>query len=79
MRFISKEHALKISLAEHNRDSRDWFEEHGMRRMPRPHYLPDFTPIDFCLFPTVKKLERIYVADEDEFFGSLQEILRGID
>jgi hypothetical protein len=26
-----------------------------------------------------EKLERIQVADEDQFFESLQEILRGID
>jgi hypothetical protein len=32
------------------------------------------------LFPTVKeKLERIQLADEDQFFDCLQEILRGID
>jgi hypothetical protein len=26
-----------------------------------------------------EKLERIHVVDEDQFFGHLQEILRGID
>jgi hypothetical protein len=43
-------------------------------------YLPDLSPSDFYLFPTVKeKLERIQVADEDQFSECLQEILRGID
>jgi hypothetical protein len=32
------------------------------------------------LFPTVKeRLERIQLADEDQFFESLQEILNGLD
>jgi hypothetical protein len=32
------------------------------------------------LFPTVKeKLERIQLADEDQFLECLQEILRGLD
>jgi hypothetical protein len=39
----------------------------------------DLTPCDFYLFPTVKKLERIQVADEDQFFECLQDILRGLD
>jgi hypothetical protein len=48
--------------------------------MPHPLYSPDLAPSDFYLFPTVKeRLERAHVADEDEFFESLQGILRGID
>jgi uncharacterized protein YecT (DUF1311 family) len=32
------------------------------------------------MFPTVKeKLERIQLADEDQFFECLQEMLRGLD
>jgi hypothetical protein len=33
----------------------------------------------FTCFPQWKKLERIQVADEDQFCESLQEILRSID
>jgi hypothetical protein len=41
-----------------------------------PPYLPDLAPSDFYLFPTVKeKLERIQLADEDQFFECLQGIL----
>jgi hypothetical protein len=37
-------------------------------------------PNDFYLFSTTKeKLERIQMADEDQFFECQQEILRGID
>jgi hypothetical protein len=51
-----------------------------MRRMPQPPYSPDRVSSDFYLFPTVKeKLERTQVADEDQFFESLQAILRRID
>jgi hypothetical protein len=39
--------------------------------MLRPPYSPDLAPSDFCLFPIVKeKLERIQVADEDQFVGA---------
>jgi hypothetical protein len=31
------------------------------------------------LFSTVKKLERIHLADKDQFFGCLQGVLRGLD
>jgi hypothetical protein len=51
-----------------------------MLRMPQPPYSPDLAPSDFYLFPTVKKkLERTQMADEDQFFESLEAILRGID
>jgi hypothetical protein len=51
-----------------------------MRRMPEPPYSPELAPSDFYLFPTGKeKLERIQVADEEEFFESIQAILRGMD
>jgi hypothetical protein len=42
-------------------------------------YLPDVAPSDFYLFLTVKKLEWIQVADEDQSFECLQEILMSID
>jgi hypothetical protein len=71
---------LDIYSAHTSQASRDWLEEHDMRRMPQPPYSPDLAPSDFYLFPTVKeKLERTQVADEDQFFESLQAILRGID
>jgi hypothetical protein len=51
-----------------------------MLRIPQPPYSPDLARSDFYLFPRVKeRLERTHVADEDEFFESLQGILRGID
>jgi hypothetical protein len=51
-----------------------------MGRVSQPPYSPDLAPSDFYLFPTVKeKLERTQVADEDQFFESLQAILMGID
>jgi hypothetical protein len=53
-----------------SRASRDWLEEDDMRRMPQPLYSLDLTPSDFYLFLTVKeKLERIQVADEDQFLN----------
>jgi hypothetical protein len=43
-------------------------------------YSPDLVCSDFYLFPLVKeKLERIQMADENQFFESLQEILRCSD
>jgi hypothetical protein len=52
-----------------SRASTEWLEEHGMRHMPQPPYLPDLATSDFYLFLTVKeKLERTQVADEDQFF-----------
>jgi hypothetical protein len=52
-----------------------------MDRMPYPPTLFAWSdPNDLYLFPTVKeKLERIQVADGDEFFECAQEILRWID
>jgi hypothetical protein len=48
--------------------------------MPHSPYSPDLAPSDFYLCLTVKeKLEWIQVADEDQFFESLQEIFIGID
>jgi hypothetical protein len=48
--------------------------------MPHSPYSLNLAFSDFYLFPTVKeKLERIQLADEDQFFECLQEVLRGID
>jgi transposase len=63
-----------------SRASADWLEEYGIRRMPHPPNSPDLAPIYFYLFSTMKdKLERIQLADEDQFFERLSEILRSID
>jgi hypothetical protein len=48
--------------------------------MSYPSYLPDLATSDFYLFLTVKeRLERIQVADEDQLFECMQDILRYID
>jgi hypothetical protein len=63
-----------------SRVSTDWFKENNILRMQHPPYSSDLAPSDFYLFPTVKeKLERIQLADEDQFFECLQEVLRDLD
>jgi hypothetical protein len=63
-----------------SRVSTHWLKEHSIVRMPRPSYLPSLASNDFYLFPTVKeKLEWIHLADEDQFFECLQDVLRGIN
>jgi hypothetical protein len=48
--------------------------------MPHPSYSPSLASNYFYLFPTVKeKLERIQLADEDQFFECLQKVLRDIN
>jgi hypothetical protein len=48
--------------------------------MSQISYSPDLTTSDFSLFSTVEgKLERTQMADEDQFSGSMQAILRRID
>jgi hypothetical protein len=48
--------------------------------MRHPWYSPELASRDFYLFPTVKeKLERIQLADEDQFFECLHGVLRGLD
>jgi hypothetical protein len=48
--------------------------------MPHPPYSSDLDSSDFYLFPIVKeKLERIQLADEDQFFECLPQILKGLD
>jgi histone-lysine N-methyltransferase SETMAR len=63
-----------------SRASREWLKEHDMLRIPQPPYSLDLAPSDFYLFPIVKeRLERTQVAEKDQFFESLQGILRSID
>jgi hypothetical protein len=63
-----------------SRASIDWPEKYGIRCMPDRPYSPNLATNDFYLFPTVEeKLERVQLADEDQFFECLQEILRGLD
>jgi hypothetical protein len=51
-----------------------------MQRMPQPPYSLDLARSDFYLFRTVKeKLEPIQLADENQFFESLQTILSDLD
>jgi hypothetical protein len=48
--------------------------------MPDQPYSPNLATSDLYLFPTVKeKLERIHLADEDQFFECLQGVLRDLD
>jgi hypothetical protein len=48
--------------------------------MPDQSYSPNLATSDLYLFSTVKeKLERIHLADEDQFFERLQGVLRGLD
>jgi hypothetical protein len=54
-----------------SRVSIDWLEEHDIVRMSQLPYSPDLASRDFYLFSTVKeKLERIQLADENQFFSS---------
>jgi hypothetical protein len=48
--------------------------------MPDQAYSHNLATSDLYLFSTVKeKLERIHLADEDQFFECLQVLLRGLD
>jgi hypothetical protein len=63
-----------------NRASTDLLEETGVRCMSHQPYSLDLASSDFYLFFTVKeKLERIQLADEDQFFDCLQQAVRGLD
>jgi hypothetical protein len=63
-----------------SRGSTDWLEKHGIHRIPCQLYSHNLAISDLYLFSTVKeKLERIHLADEDQFFECLQEILMGLD
>jgi hypothetical protein len=55
-----------------SRVSTYWLDEYSILRMPHPPYSPNLATSDFYFFPTVKeKLERIQLADEDQFFECL--------
>jgi hypothetical protein len=58
--------------------STDWFEEYNILRMSHPPYSLNLATSSFYLFPTVKKLEQIQLADEDQFSECLQEVLSNI-
>jgi hypothetical protein len=63
-----------------SRGSTDWLEKHGIHRIPDQLYSPNLATSDLYLFSTVKeKLERIHLADEDQFFECLQGVLRDLD
>jgi hypothetical protein len=63
-----------------SRGSTDWLEKHGIHLMPDQPYSPNLATSDLYLFSTVKqKLERIHLADEDQFFECLQRVLRSLD
>jgi hypothetical protein len=53
-----------------SRVSIDWLEKYCMQRMPHQFCLHNLAYSDFYLFLTMKeKLERIRVADEDQFLS----------
>jgi hypothetical protein len=63
-----------------SRGSTDWLGKHDIHRMPDQFYSPNLATSDLYLFSALKeKLERIHVADEDQFFECLQVVLRGLD
>jgi hypothetical protein len=63
-----------------SRGSPDWLEGHSILHRPHHSYSPNLAISDLYLFSTVKeKLERIHLADEDQFFECLQGVLRGLD
>jgi hypothetical protein len=58
----------------------DLLEKYNIHRMSDKSYSPNLATNDLYLFSTVKeKLERIHLADEDQFLECLQGILRGLD
>jgi hypothetical protein len=63
-----------------SRGSTDWLGRYGIHHMPDQFYSHNLATSDLYLFSTVKeKLERIHLADEDQFLGCLQGVLRGLD
>jgi hypothetical protein len=63
-----------------SRGSTDWLEKQDIYRTPDQLYSLNLAISDLYLFFTVKeKLERIHLADEDQFFESLQGVLRVLD
>jgi hypothetical protein len=48
--------------------------------MPDQLYSPNLASSDLYLFSTIKeRLERIHLAEEDQFFECLQGVLRSLD
>jgi hypothetical protein len=83
-RRASHEKRLAVSVdncsVHTSRGSTDWLEKHGIHRMPDEPYSPNLATSDLYLFSTIKeKLERIHLADDDQFFECLQGVLRGLD
>jgi hypothetical protein len=63
-----------------SRGSTNWLEKYGIYRMPDQLHSSNLATSGLYLFSTVKKkLERIHLADEDQFFECLQSIWRGLD
>jgi hypothetical protein len=63
-----------------SRGSIHWLEKHDIHRMPDQSYSHNLATSYLYLFSTVKeKLERIHLADEDQFFESLQGVVKGLD
>jgi hypothetical protein len=53
-----------------SRGSTDWLQKHGIHRMSDQSYSPNLATSDVYLFSTFKeKLERIHLADEDQFLS----------
>jgi hypothetical protein len=63
-----------------SRRSTDWLEKHDLHRMPDQPYSPDLATCGLYLFSTVKeKLERIHLADEDQFFECPSGVVKSLD
>jgi hypothetical protein len=78
------EKGLAVSVDDYSvhtsRGSTDWLEKHDIHRMPDQPDSPNLTTSDLYLFSIVKeKLERIHLADEDQFFECLQGVVKGLD
>jgi hypothetical protein len=76
-RRASHEQRLVVSVdncsVRTSRGSTDWPEKYGIYRVPDQFYSPNLATSDLYLFSTVKeKLDRIHLADEDQFFECLQ-------
>jgi hypothetical protein len=76
-RFVTHLDNCSIQIS---RVSTDWLEEHDIVRMSQPPCSPVLAPrAPTCFLPLKKKLERIQLADENQFFESLQAILSDLD
>jgi hypothetical protein len=80
----SHEKRLVVSVDNYSvhtsRGSIDWLKKHSIHHIPDQIYLHNLATSYLYLFSTVKeKLERIHLADEDQFFECLRGFLRGLD